>query len=111
MSFGAKVITVVDDGGADSVISSDTSETMLVLKLNVSGPYGVPSEDPIGCSLFRASNGAQQRSFNIVNITTTKDNFRLLQVGFKLPPGEHYYGMCAALVLALSSVVQSLHPR
>lgn len=54
--ISATSTTVVDRGGADSVIASDSKDTTLVLTLSVSGPHGWPSEEFIWVSLSTFGN-------------------------------------------------------
>jgi predicted outer membrane repeat protein len=87
MAVGSRRITVVDDGGADNVIASDSREAVLVVTLNVSGPHGWPSEDRIGYSLYTEAN--EHLGYSPGN-TEYDDNSKLrkLPVRFKHPPGE-----------------------
>jgi hypothetical protein len=84
IAVGVTSITVVNDGGADNVIASDSQEGTLELTLNVSGGNGWPSADSIAYSLYKAG---EQRSFFPVD-TTADGMFRKLPVRLKQRPGE-----------------------
>lgn len=86
-------IAVVDDGGAERVIASDSKDMMLVVTLNVSGAHGLPSSDHISYS-----HGDQPCLFPPES--TTEGRLRKLRLGFKYPPGEllcAYIYACACM--------------
>lgn len=74
-------ITVVDDGGADRVIASDSKYMMLVVTLNVSGTHGLPSAD-------RISYSHEDQPCLFPPETTTEGKLRKLHLGFKYGLGS-----------------------
>jgi hypothetical protein len=85
IAYAAWEIDVVDSGNAAEFITSDSKDGVLRVKLNISGPHGLPSDDDI---IYTGYDSNNQVLFSQAVRGIGKE-IKEVPISFKRPPGGH----------------------
>jgi hypothetical protein len=83
IAYASWDLTVVDSGNAAEFITSDSKDGVLRVKLNISGPHGLPSDDDIVYTGYDSNN---QVLFSQAVRGIGKE-IKEVPISFKRPPG------------------------